>query len=351
VKRVWERPSASLSTHLSAAFVSLTALLVPLTAQGEPARFNIPTHVDPCVPIDLARFKELLAVELGAIVASTAPAEARRTAATVTLTCMEEQIQLTLDDAVTRKTMTRRVDLSRIDPSTRTRLMALTVAEFVLASWLEMRLAPTDTLEPVGPRPSAAIEQQASRMVEPRLQESAAAAQLGASFELLAFSSSFRLIPCVALHSTVPISSALALRIGLSAGRSSLDGYLDGSREQRPVTLRLTVGSLLLALLYSVRFADLDVVTGLGARMGVARLAGVQLDDASVVADASYAPWAGPLVSVGLGYHVSRDLRLSTTLEAGLLALRARAVGPDEVTVTALRDAWLGASVSLEWRL
>ena len=122
--------------------------LLPRMAAADTPRFSVPTYVDPCVPIDRRKFQELLAVELGAT-PDYGKLERANGSARVSLTCVDGQVQLELDDDVTRKSMRRRVDLLRVDPETRTRLMALTTAEFVLASWLEIRLDKQhDALEP-----------------------------------------------------------------------------------------------------------------------------------------------------------------------------------------------------------
>lgn len=151
--------------------------LLPSTAAADTPRFIVPTYVDPCVPIDRRRFQELLAVELGATPDYGKLRRANDSAA-VSLTCVDGQVQLELDDAVTRKSMRRRIDLLRVDPEARTRLMALTTAEFVLASWLEIQLdKQRDALEPSGPPPPQAARDRAARALAPRLQSSQPAAR------------------------------------------------------------------------------------------------------------------------------------------------------------------------------
>jgi hypothetical protein len=321
----------------------------PQIVSAQPVALGISTFVDPCVPIDHDKFQQMLAVELGDLPVADERAETPGSA-TVSLTCVDGQIQLVLDDKVTRKSTTRRVDLASIDASARTRLMTLTVAELVLASWLEVRLAPTEVIEPVGPPPPAAVQKQASQLVAPRI-ERPRSVQLGAALEALTFSSAFRLIPCVALRLTVPAASTLALRVGAQVGYATLDGVLDLDAERHAVEVRLTIGSLLLALLHTTQLDAVALTVGLGARMGFARLAGVQLDDVRLRATQSYAPWLGPLATVALGYRISAQLQLTAALELGFVALRARAVGPDQAVVTELRDVWAAASLGVDWAL
>jgi hypothetical protein len=304
--------------------------------------------VDPCVPIDRARFRQLLALELDL------DESASESAATISLTCEDGQIELTLDDALTRKRMLRRVDLRPVDPSAHTRLLALTVAEFVLASWLELRLGEPRKrkLEPVGPPPAPELEQRASRAVEAHAPAPPPLLQLGAAAEWLAFSSAFALIPCLSLRLNVPLSAALVLRAGAQLGRARLDGELVGAAGRQPVQVRTTIGSLLLALLYRARFGALELTGGIGVRGGVAYLEGLPpRRDVSVGADQSLGPWGGPLLSAGMGYHLGEHVILGLTLEAGAVALRTRAVGPDPAarTVLELRDMWGSAALGLDW--
>src|SRR4051794_34693504 len=83
------------------------ALVVPVHAQDttSPA-YQVSTRVDPCVPIDVVRFKRLLSIELGSAKDPSAHTREAPHAATVSLTCVADGIQLALEDAVTRKSVT-----------------------------------------------------------------------------------------------------------------------------------------------------------------------------------------------------------------------------------------------------
>lgn len=324
--------------------VALSTCLTPLRARAQ-AVGGVSTRVDACVPLDRERFAQLLAIELDTAVGRSNTAD-DSAAARVTLSCVAGQIEIRLDDAVTRKSMTRLIDLQRVAPSARDRMMALTVAELVLASWLEVRLFESVRIEPVGPAPPAAITRSASALVDAKLGRSEPP-QLGAAVEALAFSSAFKLIPCLALRLTQPVSTRFAFRVGIQAGRSSLEGKFSPSRP--PVSVRITVASLLAALLYRMRFDDLDLAGGLGVRLGFVVLAGVQPSDRSLVTEQSYAPWAGPLVTAEAGYRVSPHVRIALALESGFTALQTRAVAPNGVAVVELRSVWGGASLGIDW--
>lgn len=356
------RETSAARAALACIALTLSAVAVPAPVLGQPARFSITTEIDPCVPIDHARFQQQLEVDLGAMPHDEAPDDSFDSVR-VTLTCIDDVVQLALDDSLTRKSIRRWVDLDPVDPSERTRLMALTAVELVMASWLELRLLETERLEPVGPKPPATVVAQASELVEPRLDAASRTLrtqprldtasrtlQLGAALEALAFSSVFQPIPSVALRLTVPVASRFVLRIGAQLGYASLEGYLD-ERQLRPAPVRMTSTSLLLALSYAARAGSFELAAGLGGRLGFARLAGVARSDASLEHASSFAPWAGPLATVSASYRVADELDVSVGLEAGFVALRAKALAPNEVVVTELRDLWGGVSLGLDWSL
>lgn len=326
---------------------SLALWLGAASSAASQPRVRVPTFVDPCVPIEREQFQQLLAVELGTMPASDAEPTASDSA--VTLACVDSHIELTLEDAVTRKSMKRRVDLTGVDPVARTRLMALTVAEFVRASWLEVRLVEPTALEPVGPVPPAEVTEAVSEEIETRLAR-VESMQLGATVEALAFTSALSLIPCVALRATRPLASGFGLRLGAQLGYGGVPGVIDG-RTQQSVTVRMTSASLLLALLYTLQFDDVDLGASLGGRIGFARLEGEPLESGRLVATGDFAPWAGPLVSLEVGYRASARVRLVATLEAGYVTLRPRAITETNAVVTELRDAWVGAALGLDWSI
>jgi hypothetical protein len=149
---------------------------------------------------------------------------------------------------------------------------------------------------------------------------------------------------------TQPLASYFVLRLGVQLGYTSLDGFLD-ERQLRPAPVRMTSTSLLLALSYSARVGDFELAAGLGGRLGFARLAGAPLDDPALEPAVAYTPWAGPLATVGASVRIADDLDVSVGLEAGLVALRAKALAPNGVVVTELRDLWGGISLGLDWSL
>jgi hypothetical protein len=331
-------------------------LVVPVQAQDAIGAYDVSTRVDPCVPIDVERFKHLLSIELGTATDPTVQTREPRHVATVSLTCVVGGVQLAVEDAVTRKSVTRVIELEQVAPRSRTRLMAVTVSELVLASWLELRLFVPETIAPAGPAPPAAVRQSAARRVEQSLPERADGWQLSAAFGLMLFSSAPELIPSLALHLLSYLSSALALSLSADFGWGTLAGSAMGEQALQPVSVHLRTSSLQLGLLYTAQAGDFDLSVGAGGRLGLAYLAGTPLDDSSLAPMSSYAPWGGPLLMLGGAYRAGEHLRIIANLEAGFVALRARAVtqgssvaAASATPVAELSGVWGIASLGVGW--
>jgi hypothetical protein len=343
------------STAVEFALFSAVFLLmvVPARAQDGIGPEAVSTRVDPCVPIDVDRFKHLLSIELGTAMDPSAAAKAPHHVAMVSLTCVAEGVQLLLEDAVTRKSVTRVIDLERVMPQSRTRLMAVTVSELVLASWLELQLFVPETLEPAGPAPPEEVQRSAARRVEHSLPSHDEAWQLNAGLELMVFASAPRMVPGVGLRVLGPLSSALAMSASADLGWGTLPGSF-GQQGRDAALLRLTTASLQLCLLYVGRVSHLDLSIGGGARMGIAHLVGTSRGDTSLEPNSSFAPWGGPQLLLGIAYRAGPHLRLVANLEAGVLTLRIRAQTPSGSTSTPSKVAdldgvWSIASLGVGW--
>jgi len=357
--------------------VAWSVSALPGPARAQPLHAAVSTRVDPCVPIDPDLFERLLAIELD--VAPRGPgAVPPERSASVDVRCAGGLVSFTIEDELTGRSTRRRVDLRRVDPSARTRLLALTVAELLLASWFEVRLPKRERPAPHDPEPEPKSEapweptpepepepdsesaprseaktpgdagEQPEQQVEaePELSD-ARALQLGAAGCALAFTSVFRLLPCAELRLTQPVAPTFALQFGLQVAYGSLSGRI----EARAAEVRLLSASLQLALLYVARLGRTEVVAGPGGRIGLGHLAGVDPPDRSIVGEQTFAPWAGPLLAAGLRYRVSSQLSISLLFEAGLLALYMRALGPNDSVVTEPRGAWISASLGIDWSL
>ena len=320
------------------------AFAVELRAQS----LYVATQVDPCVPMDHERFEHLLNIELG-----TEPAaETSPRAATLTLSCSESLITVSVEDAITRKVVTRQVDLSAVDPSARARLMALTASELVLASWMEVRMEPREVIPPAGPPPAPELKAQVDELVKPEIQSALPPLRLGASATTSTFLSSLAPIFGVALHLTQPLSSTWAWNISLLGGLGHLSGTIG---ERGPsVSVAAITAALAWALRYTRTLGPLDVWVGGVALVGMAHLSGDRPQEpSSLMSTPAFGPWAGPALQLGAAYPIGARLRLLVQTEAGLLLLgsRARVNQPNEaaeLVVTELRGGWLAAQLGFD---
>lgn len=303
------------------------------------------TTVDPCVPVDVAQFRRVLSIELGTSIeySSDAPSEVGRT--WVHLSCTEQGIELRLDDAVTRKSMVRVLDASRLSAGSRTRLLALAVAEFVVASWVELRIRENPAIEPVGPRPSPTARRAAERTLAvrtpvgetPRAAPGTTAWELSGVFRLEGWSSQIGLVPTFALRMGQRPTQHFAFVLGADFGTTEVS-LAEGQ-------VQLALGSVLGAAFFVTRAADFDVYAGGGGRFAIARLQG-KSDSARLRADAFVAPYAGPLVMSRFAYRASSSLRLLVELEAGIVTLPVKGLS-GKTTVIELNGAWLSAGLGL----
>ena len=333
-------------------------LAVPLCAAAQTvhgaARVN--TLVDACVPIDVEHFHRVLEIELGTSIdyASTAAQQPDGTLVRVVCT-FGNAVQLQLEDHLTRKSMQRVVELPAIDVAARTRLLALSVAEFVVASWVELRLGPPP-LPAAGPPVDEAAAAEASQIARARLPAPEAPAEaaaptgqigsrwlFGLSFEPVLFSGGSGLLPQLSVHlaqrPTEHFALGLALSIGYGNWRVRWPTDI-GSAQITSTSGRLTVG-------YVGQIGMMELSVHTGARGGVVYMAGDAEGSPLLTAVELYAPWGGPLVQLTAA-GLAGSFRISVELEAGYVTLPAQALIEDAV-VAKLQGIWGSLGLGIGW--
>jgi hypothetical protein len=300
------------------------------TAQVAPP---VTTTLDPCVPVDGVQFQRLLAIELG-----TSGAGQARGAAHVSVTCSELGIELRLDDSVTRKSMSRVLPAESFrDASSSTRLLALAVAEFVVASWIELTVQPEPAVEPVGPPPPATVKQAASRVARDELRAAAPPnTTLSAAFSMQAWSE----------HDGVLIGAGLRI---LQRPLEHLAWTVSGDFGLTRVDTRLgevTIGtaSALAAIALAVPLPGYVLYTGAGGRVGFTRMEGEPDDPGAELGRRFFAPWGGPAWFARAEAQITRAFLIGLEMEAGLVTLPTKAVSQDEVLI-ALDGVWISGGV------
>jgi len=316
------------------------------------ARVN--TLVDACVPIDVEQFHRVLAIELGTSIEYAATAAQAPDGTLVRVVCaFGNAVQLQLEDHLTRKSMQRVVELPAIDVAARTRLLALSVAEFVVASWVELRLA-QPPLPAAGAPVDEAAAAEASQIASARLPaaqpEAAAPASPGPrwlfalSFEPVLFSGGSGLLPQLSLHlgqrPTPHFALGLALSIGYGNWRVRWPTLDVGAAQITSSSGRLTVG-------YVGQVGMMELGAHAGARGGVVYMAGDATGSDHLTAVELYAPWGGPLLQLTAA-ALAGSFRVSVELEAGYVTLPAQALIEGSV-VAQLQGFWGALGLGLGW--
>jgi len=176
-------PRTLLAPSLALALLSLTPALA-CAQEAEPATPPLPSRVTLTLPscaragIAAESFARMLRAELAADgveqIELATPGEAAATAlARVSIEspaceAHPEQFLLGVDDAATRKSVRRAVDLSDVALAGRPRALALATAELLRASWLELAL-------PTAPEPLAPVPAPVQNAVRLRLAPAAVA--------------------------------------------------------------------------------------------------------------------------------------------------------------------------------
>ena len=341
---------------LGSGLVVLVALL-PLvaTAQNDAAAVGISTRVDPCVPVELEQFHRVLALELGTSIEYSADPTAKHRLTTVWLSCAADGIELRLEDGLTRKSMTRVVDLAHIEHASRSRLLALAVAEFVVASWVELRLTDTPEVRPVGPSPSGQAQKVAARIAQARMPTSLNSAQesdwrLGMTFDVLAFlSAASSLVPGVSVQLLQRVARPALFGLELEFAHRDLAAVWQG----RSIgDMRLTTGSALLSVGYAAHSADFDLSASLGGRIGFVQVAGRTKTDYHSAS--FYDVWGGPALVLALAYRAGSRMSLLIELESGALLQPVEVLLTDhapQATAVVLRieHGWARAALGFAW--
>lgn len=104
---------------------------------------QVSVYVDPCFGLQQDRVDAQLRLELDPRVELLPGGEHRPDLTFVDLSCKDTKVLMQLHDPVTAKSMQRLLDFdASLGEDARTRLLALSIAEFVQASWMELELEP-----------------------------------------------------------------------------------------------------------------------------------------------------------------------------------------------------------------
>jgi len=309
--------------------VSLAVVGLAISTTG--ARSALAEARHPAVVVELkgceqpleAEVRRIVGVELRATVVEAAdPGEA---VTRVIATCQDAEVALSLADAASAKRLERSVTLAEAAPSARARLVALAVAELVVASGQEIDNRP-QAKEPALP-PARPASQPVTRAAQ-----GANVAPVSVMAEAIgvvrAFPGSDLWLWGGGARGLITLARSFTLILEASAewGKTS--------RSAGQVAARAFGGAL--GLGWGVQRRLAFIMPWVGARAGVARLAGEPNPGATgTEGEVQSGPWLGPEAGVAVALFPHAPVHATLALSAGvlLLGIRGQVTGDSNVNI------------------
>jgi hypothetical protein len=273
--------------------------------------------------------QRIAAIELRATLVDATPDGATTQ---ITATCGATLADLRVIDPTTSKSVERRVALAQAAPTARARLLALAIAELVVASWSELESNPDPKAPSAVPLAPVAAREAARGVVVPRPFELAAVADA----RVLA---SRDLVFGGGVRTALWISTPFFLRVDVLAH------YAELSRPSG--TIALTMPSLSIALGASGAGEWLRPRISLGARAGYAWMSGVAASAATTGLHEQGA-WLGPELALELAAwpHARVHPVLALSVGANVIGVRGTVSGGRDVMASGFWGGLgLGAAV------
>jgi hypothetical protein len=295
-------------------------------------------EVGGCTDLAEKRVQELMQLELTAEVAR--PAAAVNSAALVSVTCTGDTVRISVSDATTSKVVSRTFTLTEREPDVRARAVALAAAELVITSWMELVLAkPT---EPAKPAPAWVSENRRAATSIVR-QHTERGLRVAALFPFAAGGGTFHAHPGT-------WGGGLRLELVFGAARFGADTDLSLTLEDEKTALGdVRTNTWSLGLRPALRFESAHWLgtLGIGARLGLARIAGTAADPTSVRSHVVAGTWGGPLAHANLGVSFTHVV-LRLGVEAGF-ALRNAWGTVDGQAESGVRGPWFFGTLGVGW--
>jgi hypothetical protein len=343
---------------LSAWHLGLAAALVAwgsarsAGARDAARRLPVELEVEPCTGVSPDVVSRVLTVELGVSVTVVAAGEASDPAqkpdtTLVSLACDEGTIRMSVKDPLTGKSLERHVDLRAERSSARPRLLALSAAELVAASWIELEgpPPPAPAVEATAPPPARVDAADAARATLRRLEPISAHWDVGAVGVGRRFSDANLTTWGAGIAGVWTYQDWLSIGGDIlgegGSGDVSHDGQIVG-------TASLFGGSLGLALRLRRGWPDWSLEAGVGARLALMHIK-ASANDMSLPTWNEHSfngTWGGPMTQVRLGWKPSRGVLVTGAVEGGTLTRELTglvAKVPDVV----LTGSWVAVSLGV----
>lgn len=304
---------------------------------------QVDLELESCPGLPGPAVRRILAAELGAELAD-APGPGVTTAVVV---CHDSDAELRVKDPLSRKVVTRHIDVGAAAPDTRARLVAIATSELVLASWSELETNPDPEVEPAGPAPPPAAREAARDWVAHR-----------ATHDLTPmaphkkpFRRPFRVLAVLSQRAFFAHPGALwggGARVGhepLEHVSWSVDAVIDRGRLDSPIGRYEVETATLGACVYlDERWSWFAARFGGGLRVGAARSVG--LSGAQTSGTSGIAPWGWPLATLSLAARPVTPLVIELASETSYVLLPL-SNSKSSVTNPSLRGMWYGVELGV----
>lgn len=331
---------------------ALLGLLVAPAAVGVTRRahaaptLSVRIELATCVANDARGLERVVQAELGSSITVTTgvPMSAPETPSTelarVRVTCSDEMIELQVEDPVTGKRLSRHLRIPPDLAAARSRMLGLSIAELVAASWIELRgtrTSPAKVVDATAPRETHEVALEAAEhglgTRRPQYELSAlASARHWTRDDFTSFGG--------AIAFSWLLESWFALAFDADAAT--------GAQAVSLGRVNAFLGSLALGPRLRYVVGRWSFATGAGMRVGLVHFAGVADRELMPLPEqrAQTLPWAGPLVAISAGVRLAGPVSLSAALEGGLVSYRAeaRVAGRSELGIA---GPWLGLGLGL----
>jgi hypothetical protein len=335
----------------------LASLLLALLALGEKRAAGEPRaggegppihlEVEPCGgAVSSPEVARIAALELRAESVETVN---RPTSTTrVRVQCVGHRAIISVFDPLTEKSLARAIELDTVAAPSRSRLLALAVAELVAASWIELdtNLAPVAMGPPPASEPLSADAARASAVDAARRVARGPREGMAPSWRALGFVSGlwFPLDPSPLAGVGIGVGVDPYASIGIDVDAMVLHG--SSAFALGTVSSDLVCAGAAIRLTHSL--GRVVVHGGPGIRAGYARLGGTPLSAALASGHTVSGGWAAPTVAIGASYAPGRHFLLDGTVEAGDVVVPVRG-SIDGVGEIGVHGALLGMRVGAGW--
>jgi hypothetical protein len=296
---------------------------------------GVSLEIDPCVDADRELVRRLFRVELGTSLpegaVSEGPAGTR-----VEVACAGALVELRVEDAVTGKSLVR-----RISPGARTgreRLLALAAMELLVASWIELEAMPEPVARGADSTADTLARQAARQVVRKRLPKASRWTTTATAIGGSSWAGSFR------YGGGVRVCRDHAGGYGWGADVIAETAVDDLSLGE--VTTTSVSGALTAHL--ERRFGPVLARAAIGARIGAVSMRGDPEGRSGVLGSEVSGLAGGPMARLGAQLTPASGLTLALSVESGAHALEMRGTvdGREE---QALDGAWLGGHLGVGW--